>query len=456
MHALLLILEVVVWWFVLAGIFIFNPPLSFTTLLPLPAYPVVIALGLLISMGALWQVQGNFAALGWAESMRLSFRQIVAIACAVFTLAVGLKDPGISRIFLAVYLPTTGMLLVFLNRYQPGWLVRLLFAGGGQLPTLIVGEAELFPDLKRWLSLRQKFGLTPVGRVTYRDSVPDIPELPIVGEFARLKQAVEQTGARQVLVLSLPRSAADAEHLAKVCASCGCRLLIHNNLTFQLTYPLRVLVQDGYSFLAFQDEPLEDPVNRCLKRIFDVAVAVPMVVCVLPTLALVVWIGQRVQSPGRLFYMQERSGRAGKTFRIVKFRTMHPTSPDDDRQTSTGDLRIFRFGRFLRRTSLDEFPQFLNVLAGKMSVVGPRPHYVRHDDLFADFVNEYRVRFFVKPGITGLAQSRGFRGEMHTRESIHQRLQLDLMYIHSWSVWLDVAILMRTLQQVFRPPSNAR
>ncbi len=388
--------------------------------------------------------------------MRLAFRQTFAMACAVFALAVGLKDPGISRAFVLVYFGLAGPAFVILNRFQPGWLLQVLFKGEARLPTLLLGEADLFPELDSWLQLREKFGLWPVGLVSYHGAVPKLPGLRTVGEFQGLKSAISASGARQVLMLSLPKTAEDAEHLARVCASCGCRLLIHNNVTFRLSYPLRVLMQDGYSFLAFQDEPLEDPFNRGVKRLLDVLISLPVVLFVLPPLTGIVWLIQRFQSRGPVLFSQLRSGRAGQTFRILKFRTMQCDTEGDARQTALDDERVYAFGRLLRRTSFDELPQFLNVLMGHMSVVGPRPHFIRHDDLFADAVNEYRVRFFVKPGITGLAQSRGLRGEMHTAESIQQRLQLDLLYIHTWSVWLDIAIIARTARQVFSPPPNAR
>lgn len=457
LHTLLMAAWAVLWWFLLAGVFTVVPKLTFTTLLPLGTYPIAITVGIIVAMGSLWRMDGNFTALGWAEAMRLASRQAIAVACALFTVAVGLKDPGISRVFLAVYLPSLAAGFVLMNRFQPRWLVSVLFGGGARLPTLILGEADVFPDLEQWLTVREKLGLDPVGIVSYRGAAPQIGDLPLVGEFTELKETIRRTGARQVLMLSLPRAPEDAEHLAKICASCGCRLLIHNNLTFRLTYPLRVVMHDGYSFLAFQDEPLEDPLNRCLKRVLDILIALPVVLFVLPVLAAVIWVVLRKQSPGPVFYFQPRSGRAGSSFRIAKFRTMHVNDEHaTTRQTSAGDLRVYPFGRFLRRSSLDELPQFWNVLIGDMSVVGPRPHFVRHDDMFAESVNEYRVRFFVKPGITGLAQSRGFRGEMITPEAIHQRIQLDLMYIHNWSVWLDFAIIARTARQVIAPPPTAQ
>ena len=443
-------------WLGCSVVYAHLPRLAFTTLLPRATYPVAICLAVFIAMGSMWGMEGNLATLGWAGSMRLAFRQWMVITGAVFTVVVGLKDPGISRVFLACYLVIAGGVLVFLNRVQPSLLVRFLFRGGYELPTLVIGDVALFPEFNEWLDLRRQFGLNPIGGVRYGGRSPAISDLDVVGDFADLKGVISRTGARQVLMLSLPQSAEDAEHLARVCAACGCRLLIHNNLTYRLTYPLRVLSQDGYSFLAFQDEPLEDPLNRATKRALDIALAVPIVVLVLPLLTALVWLIQRRQSPGPVFYLQRRCGRGGRIFRIVKFRTMRVDANDGSSQTSANDDRVYGFGRFLRRSSLDELPQFLNVLRGDMSVVGPRPHFVWHDDLFADAVNEYRIRYFVKPGITGLAQSRGFRGEVRSTDSINQRIQLDLMYIHSWSVWLDFAIIARTVCQLFFPPPTAR
>ena len=456
LHVLLLACEAAALWLLLAAAVPWVRSYSFSTLLPLPAYPLAITLGVFFASGPAWHTEMGIVAAGWTDAMRLAFRQTFAVAVAVFTLAVGLKDPGISRAFLAVYFSLIGLLFVVLNRFQPAWVVSLLFGAGARQPTLILGDSAMFPDLSRWLAIQSKLGVVPVGLVTYEGVTPRIPGLPVVGDFTGLKAAISGTGARQVLALNLPRTSEDAAYLATVCAACGCRLLIHNNLTFQLNYPLRMLMKDGYNFLAFQDEPLEDPLNRGIKRCMDVLIALPIVALVLPPLALLVWVVQRAQSPGPVLFAQPRSGRAGKVFSVLKFRTMRVSPGDEARQTSPGDFRIYPFGRFLRRASLDEIPQFINVLKGEMSVVGPRPHFVQHDDLFAGEVNEYRVRFLVKPGVTGLAQAHGLRGEMRTSESLQARLRLDLLYIHNWSVWLDIAIIARTIRQVVSPPPEAR
>jgi len=165
---------------------------------------------------------------------------------------------------------------------------------------------------------------------------------------------------------------------------------------------------------------------------------------------------QAFQSPGPLLYRQTRAGIQNQKFEILKFRTMHTRNNDEARQAATDDPRIFPAGRFLRRFSIDEIPQFLNVIDGSMSVVGPRPHMVEHNDKFAELLSNYHIRAFVKPGMTGLAQVRGFRGESATREEIAARLQSDLVYLENWSLILDVSIILRTIRHLIFPPKKAR
>lgn len=134
---------------------------------------------------------------------------------------------------------------------------------------------------------------------------------------------------------------------------------------------------------------------------------------------------------------------------------MYAEQCDSSEQVKAQDARIFPAGRWLRKFSLDEFPQFLNVLSGQMSVVGPRPHMTAHDEVFKETMSAYRVRAFVKPGLTGLAQIRGFRGETMTKDDIVRRVECDIEYIETWSLPLDVRVVWRTLLQVIRPPRSA-
>ncbi len=150
-----------------------------------------------------------------------------------------------------------------------------------------------------------------------------------------------------------------------------------------------------------------------------------------------------------------RAGLQNNQFEILKFRTMHVNNPSVTRQTSRDDQRIYRGGRTLRRFSIDELPQFWNVLKGHMSVVGPRPHLIEHNEQFAKVIANFPIRMVVKPGITGLAQVRGFRGEARTPDAISLRLQSDIEYLENWRLTLDIMIIAKTTLQMVAPPRTA-
>jgi putative colanic acid biosynthesis UDP-glucose lipid carrier transferase len=167
---------------------------------------------------------------------------------------------------------------------------------------------------------------------------------------------------------------------------------------------------------------------------------------------------QILQSPGPIFFKQERVGLGGEPFTIWKFRSMsHDESGERDEslQAKPGDVRIFSFGSIMRRFSIDELPQFFNVLKGEMSLVGPRPYLAKHDYLFSNDYKSYKVRQFVKPGVTGPAQCRGLRGEFTDPDLVKKRIELDFDYVGTWSIWLDFEILIRTVGQVAFPPKTA-
>jgi putative colanic acid biosynthesis UDP-glucose lipid carrier transferase len=202
---------------------------------------------------------------------------------------------------------------------------------------------------------------------------------------------------------------------------------------------------------VMNDTPVRDKRRAPgLKRIFDFSMALILVVpvsAVLLPAALVV----KLTSQGPVFFRQHRYGRGKRPFEILKLRTMTVLENGDDyRQVVKGDVRITRVGRFLRTTSLDELPQIFNVLRGDMSLVGPRPHAIKHDDDFRKLVPDYDKRFRVRPGITGLAQIRGQRGPTETVEVMTARIESDLEYVAQVSVWKDIEILVKTVWVVLR------
>lgn len=208
--------------------------------------------------------------------------------------------------------------------------------------------------------------------------------------------------------------------------------------------------------LQLRKEPLESVSSRMMKRVFDIIFATLVIVFIaswlFPILAMII----KLTSKGPVFFSQMRSGKDGNSFKCLKFRSMTVNSLADSMQATKNDARVTTIGKFIRKTSLDEFPQFFNVLANNMSVVGPRPHMLKHTENYQKSVDKYMVRHYAKPGITGLAQVRGFRGEIKEPKDIEKRAEADIWYIENWNILLDLKIILRTvLQVVFKKEENA-
>ena len=196
-----------------------------------------------------------------------------------------------------------------------------------------------------------------------------------------------------------------------------------------------------------------------IKRVVDVVVSFLVIVCVLSWLSIIVALFIVAESRGPVFFVQRRVGKAGKTFWCYKFRTMMLNRDADTKRADPNDPRITRFGRILRLTNIDELPQFFNVLAGQMSIVGPRPHMHADCNEFSKFIKGYKFRTFMKPGITGLAQAKGFHGPVIDNEHFQKRFQLDAFYIRNASLKLDARIIHATLfmrfKLLFNQPSGS-
>jgi exopolysaccharide biosynthesis polyprenyl glycosylphosphotransferase len=424
----------------------------------LSVYFLCVLAGMTASIRVLNAHGSRFHRLTWVDAARITTRQVVCIGLFIFALMFALKDRSLSRLFVGSYLCTCWAVLLFFNQGLPRMLSRIAFQRTHKLPTLFIGSSTQRARLRTWLAKNEALGIQPVGFLSETSEDGQIEdELSFLGSTQNLRVVVQEKSVAQVILLELPDSLSQTREIIETCQDNGCRVLIYNNLSDQLQHPLIPISEEGHHFYTLQEEPLEDPLNRVLKRIYDIAVSLPVVLFILPILSLWVWIMQRLQAPGRMLFTQERIGQRGRQFSIYKFRSMYDANYDahvEAQQATKGDKRIYSFGRFLRRSSLDEFPQFINVLKGEMSIVGPRPHLAVHDKEFAQLTKAYRTRFFVKPGITGLAQTRGYRGEIVDQQLLHKRVHFDLQYITSWSVWLDIQITIKTLGQViFSPPS---
>ena len=218
---------------------------------------------------------------------------------------------------------------------------------------------------------------------------------------------------------------------------------------------LKYETYDYVPVLSLRNILLQEPFNKFIKRLFDIVFSLFIIVCVLSWLTPMLAIIIKSESKGNIFFRQIRNGYNFKQFYCYKFRSMKINAEADTAQATKNDKRLTRVGAFLRKTSIDELPQFFNVLVGNMSVVGPRPHMVNENEKHLKSIDKFMVRHFIKPGITGLAQVNGYRGEIETQSDIVNRIKYDINYIENWSLLLDIKIIILTVFNSLRGEKKA-
>ena len=212
----------------------------------------------------------------------------------------------------------------------------------------------------------------------------------------------------------------------------------------------------GYlPILSMRSIPTDEPFNKFIKRSFDILLSLSVIIGILSWLTPLLSLIIKLESKGPVFFKQKRNGLDYKEFYCYKFRSMMPNPTAHIHQVRKGDSRITKTGAFIRKTSIDELPQFINVLKGEMSVVGPRPHMVSHTHMYAEKIDKFMVRHFVKPGITGLAQVSGFRGEVEDDNFITNRVKYDIFYLENWSLFMDLKIVFQTVFNALKGDDKA-
>lgn len=215
---------------------------------------------------------------------------------------------------------------------------------------------------------------------------------------------------------------------------------------------------DYYGFIpiaSLRDIPMDDIINQMIKRMFDIVFSLIIIIFVLSWLIPILAVFIKLESKGPVFFKQKRNGLNYHEFNCYKFRSMKLNAIADIEQVSKNDPRITSSGKFMRKTSIDELPQFFNVFLGDMSVVGPRPHMVSHTEMYARKIDKFMVRHFIKPGITGLAQTNGFRGEVENDKDIIYRVKYDIFYMENWSILLDIKIIAMTVYNAIKGDKKA-
>ena len=207
--------------------------------------------------------------------------------------------------------------------------------------------------------------------------------------------------------------------------------------------------------LDIRQEPLAQPENRLAKRLFDIVFSLLFLCTIFPIIFIIIGLAIKITSPGPIFFKQKRSGEENKEFWCYKFRSMRVNKDSDKVQATLNDPRKTRLGNFMRKTSIDELPQFINVLLGDMSVVGPRPHMLKHTEEYSKLIDKYMVRHLVKPGITGWAQVTGFRGETKKLWQMEGRVERDIWYLEHWTFMLDLYIIYKTVKNAVKGEKEA-
>lgn len=391
------------------------------------------------------------------SAMSTAFRMAGMQAFFLFGLYFFLKDVAISRFFLLMCVAGGFVLNCVALRLLPSALRALVFRKDNHLRAIVYGHGPLPSGLKAYLQEVEEKGIRLLGYYADEELALGGTEwLGTSSDFLHCEGGRKRIRAELAFTYSDDLGNEIFRENVDLAMERGVRVHIYSFLGEHFHDPVNLEVDGETPFISFQDEPLQNPVNYTVKRVFDILFALPVVLTVLPLLIAFVWIGQALQSPGPLFFRQTRYGRHRRPFTILKFRSMREHDPKLEAvQATKGDSRVYPLGAILRRSSLDEFPQFWNVLVGEMSVVGPRPHMTVHDDAFEGHVHRYRSRHYIKPGITGLAQVNGYRGEAKNPEALAGRIRCDIEYITEWSLIRDCAIILKTVWQIVFPPKSA-
>ncbi len=352
----------------------------------------------------------------------------------------------------------TFLLFIFLSLW---WLSsrkilkRIRRMGFNYRRTVVIGGGTTGREVIRELESDEGYGYRIMGVFDEKpEGLNDIDSIGKVGSLSEVSQFVKEN---KIDIIYYTLDAEDEEQVRKLILLAeeeGADLIYVPKFHRILSGQFEPSSVGTLPSLANRTTPLNLWRNRCVKRIFDLCVSIPFLL-ISPIIFIPIAIAIKISSKGPVFFKQKRTGFHGAEFVCYKFRTMKLNADSDKVQATQDDPRKTKIGDFLRRSSLDELPQFFNVLLGNMSVVGPRPHMVSHTEEYSALIEKYMVRHSVKPGITGWAQVNGYRGGTKHLWQMEKRVEYDVWYIRNWNVFLDVKIVLLTIINGFRGEKNA-
>ena len=385
--------------------------------------------------------------------------RMLLIHLAIIALFIVVLNYGeVSRLRMVYFYATFFLLLVSFRILFMKMLKYVRTRGFNFRKVVIVGANATGERMNRILSKDLTYGYRVMG--FFDDTIDPETELkaPVLGTFEDIENYLNSQEIDEMFVALHIDKIGEINRLTKLCERYMVRIKYIPDFQ-QYTKSNRVQVSfygnGNVPVLNLRKEPLEIPLHRIIKQLFDFCFSLFVIVFVFSWLFPILILLIKWNSPGPVFFVQERSGRDNRSFPCFKFRTMYVNDVSDKVQATKNDSRITKVCAFLRKTSLDEFPQFFNVLLGNMSVVGPRPHMLSHTEQYSELINNFLVRHYAKPGITGWAQVNGYRGETKELSDMEGRVEHDIWYIENWSFLLDVKIVWKTFIQVFQGDKNA-
>ncbi|WP_199678839.1 undecaprenyl-phosphate glucose phosphotransferase [Salinisphaera sp. LB1] len=416
----------------------YRAPVVLAVLLALTVFP---AFGLYES----WRGRNPLA---HARAMILSW---FAVVFGLVLIGFLLKQSGpYSRLWVLDWVLVSGVLLVLGRFVIHATLQALRVRGWNHRRILVVGQGSLAADVIHRVVDAPSTGWEIVATALIgRSSATDSEVIRPIRYSSRIPRLARRADIDEIwLCLPLDQQASIDQVLRDFRHSTITMRLVPNFEGIRLIQrPVTEIL--GLTMLNLNVSPMQG-LRRVVKAVEDRVLAFLILMLISPLL-LVIAIGVKLSSPGPVLFKQKRHGWGGRPTHIYKFRTMvvHEESNGVVTQASAGDQRVTAFGRFLRRTSLDELPQFINVLQGRMSIVGPRPHALVHNEEYKELIEKYMLRHSVKPGITGWAQVNGYRGKTDTVDKMRKRVECDLFYIENWSLWFDLKIIFLTIFKGF-------
>lgn len=307
---------------------------------------------------------------------------------------------------------------------------------------LIIGLNNTTHHLRKLIDSNPILGFQFIGFISSKTKNDE----DIIGKPNELKKIIE-THQIQMLFISQTHfvEVQNAKRYLEICNKKGIRIRVIPENQNRIKNGLNLETIGNLKVINPQEIPLDDILARLLKRIFDLIFSMSFLIFIFTWLFPIIALLIKLNSKGKVFFIQERTGINNKIFRCYKFRTMYENEMSNHLQATSTDNRITALGKFMRQTNIDELPQFINILLGQMSVTGPRPHMLKHTDIYSELIGHYMIRQYVKPGLTGWAQVNGLRGETNELWKMEKRVEYDMNYIENWSFMWDLKIIIKTI-----------